>query len=63
MYEIIYYAMFSHAFLSQTNHSALTEKEKGFFFFLLSLLYSVQNKSNLKIVPGLELFRFNLVQR
>lgn len=62
MYEIIYHTMFSHAFLWQANVSALTEKAKR-ILFSLSVLYAVQNKSNLKIIQGLELFRFNLVQR
>ena len=61
MYEIIYHAVFFRAFSSDKEISLHSQKrEKG--FFSLSVLYSVQNKSNLKIVPGPELFRFNLVQ-
>lgn len=65
MYEIIYRAVFSHAFFCDKEiflHSQKRGKQAG-LFFSLSVLYSAQNKSNLKIVQGLELFRFNLVQR
>lgn len=58
MYEFIYLAQ-----LLPDNENLSTLKETFLVFFTLSVLYSAQNKSNLKIVPGLELFRFNLVQR
>lgn len=50
-------------FFWQGNLFTPAAKGEERFFFSLSVLYSVQNKSNLRIIPGLELFRFNLVQR